>query len=102
MSDDYSNYPVPIRPNKNYDYLKRNQNKGLVDDITVVSVNKTEKRSVESTDKYKEKLLLNLRGFKDRLRNVAKVEGKAYHTLATDIIIAEIKRLEKKHKEEDL
>jgi len=64
--------------------------------IVAKDPDKTEKK----LGKYDEKLLLNMRGFKDRLRKVAKEEGKAHHTFATDIIIAEILRLEKKHKKQ--
>jgi hypothetical protein len=59
-------------------------------------------KSIKSSKagKYKEKILLNMKGFKDRLRVVAKEEGKPHHTLATDLIIAGIKSLERKHKKE--
>jgi len=49
------------------------------------------------TGKHKEKITLNLNGFKGLLREVAKQEGKRYHTLATDFIIAGVKKLEKKY-----
>jgi len=75
-----------------------NESVKIVKEFTTIATESdaTEKKS----GKYDEKLLLNMRGFKDRLRKVAKEEGKAHHTFATDIIIAEILRLEKKHKKQ--
>ena len=47
--------------------------------------------------KYSDRITLTLNEHKELLKQVAKEEGKRYHTLATELIISGIKRLEKNH-----
>ena len=58
------------------------------------------KSNKKENGKYKQYLLINMKDYGERLREVAKEEGKAHHTLAKEFIIAGIKRLEKHHKKE--
>ena len=127
MENNDWNYDVPMRFGENFDYITKNVEevktekkpkklknkldtlegksaKTKKDTFIIVKESSIVAKDPDKTEKklgkYDEKLLLNMRGFKDRLRKVAKEEGKAHHTFATDIIIAEILRLEKKHKKQ--
>ena len=79
----YQGYEVPINYNENYDYLTKDKQKRIL-----------------KTGKYKNVLLLDMKEFQVRLREVAKEEGKKHHSLAREFIISGIKRLEKRHKKE--
>jgi phage protein D len=117
MKNNDWNYEVPMRFGENYNHITKKVEEVTLTDVIdkkadiIENKSKNNKKAArvidkklnivkKNTGKYDEKLLLNMRGFKDRLRKVAKVEGKAHHTLATDVIIAEILKLEKKHLKE--
>jgi len=54
-----------------------------------------------STGKYKNQVVLDLKdGFKERLKQVAREDGKAYHALARELIIRGVKRLELRNRKE--
>jgi len=65
-----------------------------------IKYNQEQKKKTKG--RHKEKILLNLQGFKSRLRSVAKKEGKRHHTLAKDLIIEGVLRMEKKHRNDNM
>lgn len=90
--DEYKGYDIPL--GRNHEYLVA---KGILEDKGII-VKKSNNRV--KTGKYRNKLLLDMKEYQERLRIVAKEEGEKHHTLAKQFIIAGIKRLEKKHKKE--
>lgn len=91
-----SGYDIPIQ---------RNVTLGTDKEMPVLGSESLHSCSVMSkrklSGKHKEKMTLNLRGFKHRLRNIAKREGRHYHTMASDIVISEILKFERRYKKED-
>jgi ribosomal protein L9 len=77
-------------------YANRKENKIFE---TIENQKQSKFAFAKPNEKNKEKITVGLRGFKTLLRDVAKREGKMYHTLATDLIIAGIRRLERKQQQ---
>lgn len=87
--DGYGSLNSAVDYNANFKRLTANQEV----DILVLPKKKP-------TGRHKEKMTLNLRGFKNRLKIIAKKEGRHYHTMATDILVAEVLRIERRYKKE--
>jgi len=87
--------------NKNYDYLLRKKaGVYIANSVSVDDSENTKRTKSQTTGKYKDVILLKMKEYNERLRVVAKEEGKKHHTLAREFIVAGIKRLEKRHKKE--
>jgi hypothetical protein len=85
--------------------LGTSKDKPLLEDynMSVVSLDQSlpsVKKSVSG--KHKDKMTLNLRGYKRRLMSIAKKEGRRHYTMAADMVIDAILKIEKRHKKENI